>query len=373
MNWGIIMNNKPIRVLMIGPSLELSNGVASFQMNYIKNISSKDVEFDFAILYERPSPYIDQIKNRGGKIYLVPKINDIFNHIKISYQIIKEGKYDVVHDNSLNKTIFLMFFSKILGVPVRILHSHSAQLGETKKKKIINSIFLPILKQQCNLYLACSELAGKCLFKRKKFIFIPNAIDMSKYSESVKIRKSVKETFNCQDKTIIGTVGRISPQKNPFFAMDVFKEYLKRNPHAMYWWIGTGILDDEVKEYTKKIGIENYVKFFGSRSDVNELYQAMDVLFMPSLFEGLPVTVIEAQAMNLKCVISDVITQEVEFSNLINWVSLNEKAEKWSIVLDDTVKNCDLIVEKDTDKFDIKCCAKNLVTIYRNCLDNKGI
>ena len=124
--------------------------------------------------------------------------------------------------------------------------------------------------------------------------------------------------MRAESKIVVGTVGRLAAEKNPFFAMDVFQAFLERKSNAEYWWIGNGPLSEDVKKYIYRKGLERSVRLFGSRNDVVDLYQAMDVLFMPSTFEGLPVTGIEAQAMGLPMVVSDTVTNEMCYTDLVD-------------------------------------------------------
>lgn len=366
-------HSKKIRVLMIGPNLRVSNGVASVEMNYFRNINAEQVEFDFATLEYRETPYIEEIEKRGGHVYVLPPVKDAKKHLQACKKIIQEGKYDVVHDNTLFKSFPLMWCAKKAGVPVRALHSHAAAMGETRKKKVINTALLPILKSQCNVNLACSELAGKCMFGNKPFVVIPNAIDMKRFCLNKEVREQVRSAMGSSDKVIVGTIGRLALQKNPFFAMDVFAEFLKIQPNAEYWWIGTGAEDEKVKQYAESKNLQGSVRFLGNRTDTAELYQGMDVFFMPSLFEGLPVTGIEAQATDLPCVFSDTITKELQYSNLVHYLSLDENAEKWAQTLQNVVQEREQQeVKKDSARFDITACAEKLVNVYQKCIASKA-
>ena len=317
---------------MIGAHLEVANGVASFQMNYLRKLDPQKVMVDFALLFDRETPYADEIKERGGRIFILPPISKIKEHAKACKKILDEGNYQIIHDNSTVRTIPMMWYAKKKKIPVRILHSHNAQLGGSKQKEIINRVVIPLLRAQANEFLACSELAGQALFGKRAFKVIPNVIDsesdVNKFDLNCRIK--TREKFKVTNKFVVITVGRISQQKNPFFAIDVFAHVAKKMPESEYWWVGGGAQEQELKEYAEKKELKDKVKFLGARTDVKDLYQAADCFFLPSLFEGLPVTAIEAQAFGLPCVLSDSITKELVYTNLVEYVDLKDSYDIWA-------------------------------------------
>ena len=320
---------KPIRVLMLVANLRVSNGVVSYAMNYYRRINHNHLKMDFCLLDDVPTPYYDEIKNCGGNIYVLPNLKKIGSHVKKCHEILKDGNYDVIHDNSLLMTFPMMKISKQY-VPVRILHSHNSKLGETEKKEKRNARFLPFLISEANAYAACSDLAAKAMFGNSEYEFIPNIVNAEDYHFDVAVRQRIRHDMNVGNKKIIATVGRVAAQKNPFFALDVFDLVAERIPDAEYWWIGSGPLDKEVISYAGHLKHGDRVRFLGSRDDMTELYQAIDLFFLPSIFEGLPVTGVEAQAIGLPCVISDSVTKEMVYTDLVEFVSLNRSKEDWT-------------------------------------------
>jgi len=322
-------NNKPIKVLMIVPNLRVSNGVANFAMNYYRGMDHERIHIDFVTLSYRESPYITEVESDGAKVYVLPSvIKHPRQHLEMCKSIIYNNNYDIIHDNSLNQTIPIMLIAKAK-VDKRILHSHSTGMGETRMKEIINSLLFPCLRQLVNNYAACSTNAGKALFKDKPFTVIPNIIEPAIFKFNKSIREKVREREKVQKKVVIGSVGRIAEPKNPFFAIDVISDVLKEVPNVEYWWIGSGPLDKEVERYVSHNNLTSNIRLFGSREDMNELYQAMDVFFLPSRFEGFGLACIEAQASGLPCVISTVFPREVDITNNVKFVALDESKAKW--------------------------------------------
>lgn len=324
--------DKQIRVLMLIGNLRVSNGVASYAMNYFRNVNRELVKIDFCLLDDVPTPYYREIEETGSQWYILPDIKNLPAHLRKCHEVLKNGCYDIIHDNSLLSTYPMMWMAKRY-VPVRIIHSHNSRLGETKLKEKRNSVFLPFLLKQANEYAACSDLAAKAMFGDAAYRFIPNFVNADNYNFSQAIRNKVRTKMGAGKKKIIATVGRVALQKNPFFALDVFDIVARRNLQAEYWWIGSGPLDNEVTEYVKKLKYGDRVKLLGSRTDMCDLYQAIDLFFLPSIFEGLPVTGVEAQAMGIPCVISDGVTKEVVYTDLVDFISLKKSKEEWADVI----------------------------------------
>lgn len=324
------MNSHKIKVLFLVGNLRPANGVTSFAMSYFRNIDHDKIEIDFALLNDVKTPYYNEILNAGSKIFILPPIKKLKKHIARCKRILKENDYQIVHDNLLISSLPMMYCAYKLKIPVRILQSHNTELSSIWWKAKRNQLLLPFLKKICNTYFACGIEAGKAMFGDSNFKVIPNAISLRKSYFSNYVRIKTRQKYNCKNKVIIGTVGRLSLQKNPFFAIKVIENLLKKDLNIQYWWIGSGELGAQVQRYIEENHLSNYVKLFGSCDNVSDLYQAMDVFFLPSLFEGLPITAVEAQAAGLPCIISSVVTKELVYTDLVDFVSLNSSLSVWS-------------------------------------------
>lgn len=362
-----------IRVLMLLPNLRVSNGVTSYAMNYFNKINHNSVHMDFAIYKKKESPYEDEILSSGSKIFLLPPVKNLPAHVKACIDILKNEHYDIIHDNSMLVTYPIMRIAKKY-VPVRILHSHNSKLGETAKKEKRNACFLPFLLRQADAYASCSNLAAKAMFGDASYEFIPNFVDAGNYHFDESVRQRIRRDMKVGNKKIIATVGRMAAQKNPFFALDVFEVVAEREPDAEYWWIGSGPLDKDVSEYAGKLKHKDRVKLLGSRNDMKDLYQAIDLFFLPSLFEGLPVTGVEAQAMGLPCIISDSVTREMVYTDLVEFVSLRSSKEDWANVvcqkLEETNIRRDRGRELLNSRFSSTTAGKFLEGYYRRLLQD---
>ena len=360
---------------MIAYDLSIANGVSSYVMNYYHKMNHSMLNIDFALFHNVKTPYYDDIRKYGGKVFFVPSVKNIREHIEACRNIIKNGQYDIVHDNILLPSFFILYFSKKYNVPVRILHSHSSKLSNTKKKAIRNKLLLPLLLDNVNYHLACSKTAGHCLFKNKKYKIIPNIISVLKYGFNDIKRKSLRKKFNNKGKIIIGSVGRLAVEKNPIFAIRTILELAKNDASVEYWWIGTGELQTQVVNYIKEHDTKHVVKLLGNRTDVADLYQAMDIFFLPSLFEGLPVTALEAQASGLQCLVSDTVSDEFVYTDLVTFFSLKDGTEKVANIIRsllDRKYNRSIYAQYlQESRFSDKNAGTNLIQIYHNMMERE--
>lgn len=331
-------DNNTIKVLMLVPSLRNSSGVASFAISYFRKINHAVVKIDFACYNRNQECYAREIESTGSKVFFLPPVKHLLKHYFKCKSILKNGQYDIIHNCSLINTIPMMFVSRNL-VNIRVFHSHSSRLGETKIKALRNTLFLPLLLSYANAYAACSDLAAKAVFGNKEYSLIPNVIDSNKFNFNEKLRIKIRNEMQTGNKLIIGSIGRAASPKNPFRALRIIKSVLKIYSEIEYWWVGNGPLLDKMKEYAYKLGIEKSVHFFGNRNDVSELYLAMDVFLMPSRFEGMPVACIEAQATGLPCIVSDIITKNVTYTGLVKYISLKLPDVYWAQKILEEKKN----------------------------------
>lgn len=363
---------KPIRILYVLPNLRICNGMASYAMNYFRNINKEKFKIDFLLLRSIPSPYSNEIEQTGSQIFILPSPQKgIFKYLKALDKVFNSTKYDIVHCNVMNAGAIILKSAKKNRIRIRILHSHEAKSADIKWKEIRNNAIAPIVKYYATNYFACSKSAGDYLFGKKQFYVINNAIDESKFIYNENTRKIVRNKLNLEDNFVIGTVGRFAPSKNPMFIVKVFAELKKSCDRAKLMWIGSGFMEEEIRNKVKSLEINNDVMFMGDRSDVQDLYQAMDVLLFPSIYEGLGIVGIEAQYAGLPVVASDTIPKEIEISNLVTFLSLKESVEKWVEILISYKKNFVRVnVEKaiGNSGYSIKNEAKHIEEIYKDLM-----
>lgn len=357
---------KTIRILHVVPNMQ-QGGIENFLMNIYRNIDRKKVQFDFLVHYKKRFFFDDEIEKLGGKIYRfsIREDNNLIKYIRDLDKFFKEHKeYKIVHGHMGSLGGIYLHVAKKNGVPIRIAHSHGAAHLKTIKG-YIKSILFKFFRMPANVYWACSTEAGKFIFgKRTKFELIPNAIDMEKFKYNIFIRNEVRNDLKLNNKLVIGNVGRFNLQKNHSFLLDIFAELHKISPNAILLLIGNGELEKNIKDKINKLNLNNDVKLLGIRNDVNRIYQAMDLFLMPSLFEGLPLTGVEAQVSKLKCFFSDAITKEVAITNNVKFIPLSLSAKEWAeIILKEAQYNREL-VNIENDRFDITKLSKELQERY---------
>ena len=361
-----------IRVLDILPALNVDSGVASYEMSYLRGLDHQQFIVDIAIYAEHDTPYYDEVKSYGGEVFILPPLSDFSHHIQKCKEILNKTNYDIVHNNTLSKSIILFCLAKKNHVKTRIFHSHSAQLGDSKKKRFLNRIAANTLIRLSTQLVACSEASAKCYFGNRSYYYLPNVISSKKFAFEKDIRDRIRSKYSVEKKIVISTVGRISSEKNPYFILDIVRELIKRSPKAVFWWIGTGSLAENVKEYAKQIGVQDNVVFWGGRTDVQDLYQAMDVFLLPSFFEGMLLSCIEAQAMGLPCIISNSITKEVAFTDLVHYVDLDAGPAKWAdIIIENTINLVDrrnYNVQLRKSAFSDESAGNTLMNYYRSLI-----
>lgn len=362
----------PIRVAQIMGKW-LGGGVEAVVMNYYRNIDRNKVQFDF--ICDEDSKYIpkEEIEKLGGKIILIPPYQKPFKYHKELMRVLKEGKYKIVHSHISTMSFFSLWAAKSAKVPIRIAHAHSTTNKQEKKKNLMKQVLRPFSKVFANRYFCCSELAGRWLFGNKtynqgKVYLLNNAIDVDKFKYTEKVRKAKRKELNIKNKDlVIGHIGRFVKQKNHDFLIDIFNEIHKQNKNTILLLAGDGPLKEEIQNKVKELGLEKNVQFLGQRNDANELYQAMDAFVLPSLYEGLPVVGVEAQASGLPCFFSTDMTKETKVLDSTKFISLTHTSKYWADKILNEIKSFkrqDTIKEITDNNFNIKKEAEKLENYY---------
>lgn len=363
---------EPIRILQWGMTSNYG-GIEMFIMNLYRHVDRSKVQFDFLEAHDMGKlAFEDEILSMGGRIFRV-MYPEREKPLTAGYRLRKflraHPEIKGVHVHANFPYAFPVAQAKKCGIPLRIIHSHNSDGKSSNglKNKLRNlRIEKDILKAPTHRF-ACSSLAGDWMFGSADYTWIKNAIDTQKYAFSEKVRQRVRQSLNIEQKTVIGFVGRVDEQKNPQMVIKVFREIWKRKQNAVLLFIGKGKEEDEIKSLTQKYGLSDSVRFLGMRKDVNELYQAMDLFLLPSRFEGLPVVLVETQTAGLLCLVSDRITCEVEITDLLTYLSIEEPPEKWAEIalqkLAET-KRRDRSKEVADAGFEIRQMAKEMEAFY---------
>ncbi len=349
-------------------------GAETMVMNYYRNIDREKVQFDFMVHRQEEGAYEQEIRELGGKIYrMIPIYPQNFKKYQkmICDFFDVHDEYDIIHSHMSELGYFVLKEAKKRGISVRICHAHNAPHG-WDLKMFMRTYFKWQIKKYYTHMFVCGIESGDWLFGREnrdKFIMQNNAIDAEKFRYTLDKSALEKEKLSLQDKLVVGHVGRFNKQKNHEFLIEIFREIHKLNNSAVLVMVGTGELENQIKEKTTREQQEKSIIFLESRDDVNDIMQAFDLFLFPSLFEGLPVTMVEAQAAGLQCFISDKIPQECILTNNVEVIGLTESAEQWAKTILNSMKDFE---RKDTyqeirkKNFDIKKNAEWLEEFYLN-------
>lgn len=327
--------DEPIRVLHVFSCLN-RGGAETMIMNLYRNIDRTKVQFDFIEHTSEPCDYDDEVKELGGKIYRFPRYTGK-NHFKYKNawnEFFQEhSEYKIIHGHIRSTAAIYLKIAKKYGL-ITIAHSHNTSSG-TGFQAIVKNILQYPIRYIADYFFACSKSAGEWLFGEKicnsdNFFILKNAIDTKKFIFNEDIRAKKRRELQIEDKLVVGHVGRFHTPKNHNFIIKIFYEIQKQVPNAVLLLIGDGELRPKVEKQIEVLGIKDKVILTGVVPNVNDYMQAMDVFVFPSLFEGLPVALVEAQASGLPCVVSDVITREVAITPYIKYVSLNLSPEEWA-------------------------------------------
>lgn len=351
------------------------SGIPGVMFNLLEGMDLDGLDVGYVSINEPDDEFRQRLVSMGVKLVVIPrKLSNPISYVR-SLARVAEG-CDVMHVHGNSATMVLeMIAAKLANVPLRISHGHNTSCS----MRVIDKLARPLFYHLCNGRLACGTEAGKFLYGKRDFKVINNGVKTERYRfDSIK-RNSIRADLNIgEEEVVIGHVGNFVPAKNHDFLIDVFAEYLKLNPNARLLMLGGGDLMDDAKSRTEGLGVSDKCIFAGSVSNPQDYMQAMDVVMMPSTFEGLPLTLVEEQANGLPILASDVITEDAEMTGLISFMSLEETAGRWAKKIDEILKNApgrsietsDMAIDKIyANGFDIKGVAKDLKEYYESQLE----
>lgn len=324
---------EPIRVLQVVTIMN-RGGLETMIMNYYRKIDRNKIQFDFIVHRTERGDYDDEIEAMGGKIYRMLNIRP-GNYRKYFKQLDKffetHKEYKVVHSHINENSGFVLRAAKKYGIECRIAHSHTANL-KLDYKYPFRMYGRYYLNKNVNEYFACSKEAGKWLFKnpKKDIIILNNVVDVDLFKRDDEKRNKLREELKLENKFVIGHVGRFNPSKNHTFLIDIFAEIVKKRKDAYLILVGEGNSMEDIKNKVSKLNLQDNVLFLGLRSDVYNLMQVMDLFLFPSLFEGLPVVLVEAQAAGLKIVTSTGVPREADLTNSLEFYDLKLSPKEWA-------------------------------------------
>ncbi|MGD9994148.1 MAG: glycosyltransferase family 1 protein [Salinivirgaceae bacterium] len=324
--------SEPIRVLQVLAGMN-RGGSESFVMNLYRNIDRTKVQFDFILYRKEECDFNEEIRQMGGRIFWVPRYTGK-NHFlfkKAWNRFFKQHKeYKIIHGHVRSAASIYLSIARKYGL-ITIAHSHSTSSRGNILEKIGKKLLQYTIRFKADYLFACSNEAGKWLYGSKRdFLVINNAIDIQKFVFDENTRQSKRNELGLEGKFVIGHIGTFTKPKNHNFLIDIFKEVFEKNNKAILLLIGRGELQVEIQKKVKELGLFENVIFAGVRSDISELLQAMDVFVFPSLFEGIPVTLIESQASGIFSILSSNISDEVKVTDSVEFISLSKSPQYWA-------------------------------------------
>lgn len=356
---------------MIG-SLEIG-GSQAMVMNLYEKIDRRNLQFDFIIDHPDQTYLADRIKALGGKVYFMPTFKgwNVFE-IQQSWNSFFEEhpEYKVLHSHVRSYASIYLPIAKKHGLKT-IIHSHSTSNGKGVSSAVKALMQYP-LRFQADYFMSCSDKAGRWLFGKRitqsnNYMVIPNAIDSERFVFGEKKRNQIRSELSIEDKFVVGHVGRLTEPKNHSFLLEVFAELRKTRKDAVLLLVGDGKLKKTIEEKIQSLNLDKSVLLLGSKSNTYDYYQAMDVFAFPSLWEGLGIAAIEAQASGLPCVVSERIPEEINIgAGLIHVVSLDEGKEVWAKAINSYESECRFSRVDEVKKagYDISENAKLIQKFY---------
>ena len=368
---GFSMNEiKKIKVVMVASKLDIT-GVSTVIMNYCNNID-KD-KFSISIIAGKPvtDSYLNIAKESNVDVIELPnKRDNLFKYYLCLFKELKQGKYDIVHvhGNSAIMSLELMV-AKMAGIKCRIAHSHNSTCSNLKLHKILYSFFNRLYMKG----FACSTIAGDWLYKNKNYEVLENGFVTSDFCFSEDLRNKIRKQLNCENKFVIGHIGRFNDQKNQEFLLEIFKSIGLKRKNAVLLLVGAGPKYEEIKMKIDEHPFKNRIIMYGETENPAEIYNAMDIFILPSLYEGLPVVGIEAQANGLRCIFSDNITDETKLYEKTLFLPI-ESPEVWSNTIIKCINDCSHNIDDYTllhEKYDISKLSDSLYKKYVELLKEK--
>jgi len=355
-------------IVIITTAFVRTGGLTSVMMNYWRAMDKTGLSFDFASTNKVDELLNEEITKEGSHYYQLPPRKYVLSYFNALRKLCKG--YDVahVHANSATSVIELMA-AKMAGVPKRIHHNHTSKT----QHPILNKFLYPFFKLSYTDAVACSDAAGEWLFGKGKYTVLPNAIDVDKFKYNPEERKRVRDELGIkEDEFVVGHIGKFMDAKNHEFLIKVFAKYHSKNPKSRLLLVGDGEWRPKIENWVKESGCADAIILAGLRSDIPAIVQAFDVFVFPSVYEGLPLTTLEAQASGLPCVISSNVTKDVCIGRDVLMKNLADGVESWAEAIssyDCTLsreERCIINEERITNAhFNIDYAANELKRIYK--------
>lgn len=357
-----------------------AGGVKNLLMEVYKNIDRDRFQFDFLLHADGGYDYEREIMSLGGHVYRTAGIKRYFRYRKQCLHVIgSKPTYQIIHAHT-GMNLWPIRFAKSSGIPIRIAHSHNAEDHFSVRSFFL--LYERIFYRTAATHLfACSEKAarqsyGDRVVDRGAVFILHNGIDTARFRFDEAVRQRLRRAMGLEEKLVVGHVGRFVKQKNHERLIDIMKELTAIEPEGMLILIGTGPLEESIRKKVDRAGLKGHVLFLGERSDVNEWMQAFDLLLMPSLWEGLPIVGVEAQAAGLPVLVSDTVSDELAMTDSVHFIPLKKDSSVWAAEAKRIVEQHD---RKDRTEeirkagYDIRDVAAELAEFYEKAVEQVGV
>lgn len=345
-------------------------GISTFILNYYKQMNCNEFHFDF-VMYDKEVGYNGKIlKDMGCKFYTVPGKKHLVRYTKALRNVLRNGKYDVIHVHTNTSSYIPLYIAIKCGIKIRVAHAHSAVVKPNITYKLKQTLAHLLIPRYATTMCACSKMAGITVFGKKaasQIQVIPNGIDIEAFKYNEQLRKKIRNELGlkAEDKAI-AFVGRLTYEKNASFAIQVMKLLRERDENVKLFIIGMGPEITKLKEAAESM--KESVFFLGQRSNVNELLQGMDLLHMPSIFEGFGIAALEAMASGLPVIVSDTIPEDLKISDRIEYLPITEEGiPMWAYCTQRFLSQNIRTDSSDIKRagYDIQDCVGLLAKVYR--------
>lgn len=358
-----------MRILQIPTGGLFSDGILSCIVEYMTAMDKSEMDIKVLATNNPEKSVVEKVENSGCRVVSIPyRKKNIVKYFFALYKYISKEKIDVVHVHGSSAIMSVeLVAARLAGCKVRIAHSHNTTCENQKADKILR----PVFNRNYTTAFACGQDAGRWMFGKRKFTIIPNGRNLKKYEYDSKKRIEYRNKLGIpSDTLVIGHVGRFNRQKNHEYLVHVFGEVYKKKRNSYLVLIGTGEKVGEIKNLVKELELENNVIFTGVIENVSDYLSAFDIMLLPSLYEGLPLVVIEWQIAGLPCIVSDTVTKECAITSLVKFESIRKKPETWAY----DIRNLNLQDRNDSKEailsdikmagYDIKSGAEKLKKLY---------
>lgn len=365
--------NKKIKILFQGLSTNLG-GIETYLYNLCRNIDRNKFEISFMVFdYGKKVCFEDELINLGAKIYkITPRTKNYFKFKKDLKNLYKNNEFDFIHFNLMDFSCFerITLANKYSKAKI-IIQSHTANESLSRKTKVLHTIGKIMIRGIKYYRAACSYKAGKFLFENESFEIFNNGIELEKFEFNQDNRLDIRNELNIPDDCfVMGMVGMFWTPKNHRFLVKLFYEYQKMNYNSRLLLIGEGILMDNIKNLVNSLELQGKVIFLGKRSDTNKIYSAMDTYVVPSLYEGISIALVEAQANGLKCYVSNTVDANSDVTGNIEFLDLTKGAKYWAeYIFYMQNKRLENAVKIIPENYDVKKCYNRVFDFYKLMLE----